>query len=291
VIVSDPGVGVIKAGWHCGGNPNQVGSAGTCPLCQKCQGTDCVADNGQTPPQNSPTDCKREICQGGAVSSRNDDGEQPTDVCERCSDGSPVDRADGSTPADANSCCFQGERLDKLGQTVGNVFEGPLENKCPQRTQNATVLHQIDGCSGGVPGYDHQNPMLDAYGTNLLNVGGTSTAFGVPVAGLTIPNAGAAGPQACNQHDICYQTCAAPGTSMSAAREACDDGMLTRMENTCAAAFPSTCPYGDVLTCAGYHLQRADCYTFAQAYWIGLRAAGFFAAFKGRQEQYCQCCP
>ena len=27
VIASDPGVGVIKAGWHCGGNPNTVGSA------------------------------------------------------------------------------------------------------------------------------------------------------------------------------------------------------------------------------------------------------------------------
>src|SRR5581483_8488629 len=27
VIRSDPGVGVLKAGWHCGGNPNQQGSA------------------------------------------------------------------------------------------------------------------------------------------------------------------------------------------------------------------------------------------------------------------------
>ncbi len=27
IIRSDPGVGVLKAGWHCGGNPNQTGSA------------------------------------------------------------------------------------------------------------------------------------------------------------------------------------------------------------------------------------------------------------------------
>jgi 3D (Asp-Asp-Asp) domain-containing protein len=44
VIKSDPGVGVLKAGWHCGGNPNTTGSAGTCPDCQKCQGSGCVAD-------------------------------------------------------------------------------------------------------------------------------------------------------------------------------------------------------------------------------------------------------
>lgn len=43
-ITSDPGSGVIKAGWHCGGNPNTSGSAGTCPTCQKCEGSSCVAD-------------------------------------------------------------------------------------------------------------------------------------------------------------------------------------------------------------------------------------------------------
>src|SRR5947207_9203595 len=26
VIASNPGVGVLKAGWHCGGDPNQIGS-------------------------------------------------------------------------------------------------------------------------------------------------------------------------------------------------------------------------------------------------------------------------
>jgi hypothetical protein len=32
VIRSDPGVGVLKAGWHCGGNPNQTGSTGSLSL-------------------------------------------------------------------------------------------------------------------------------------------------------------------------------------------------------------------------------------------------------------------
>jgi hypothetical protein len=55
-IRSDPGVGVLKAGWHCGGDPNTTGSAGTCPDCKKCQGSDCITDtaqNGNTAPSGS----------------------------------------------------------------------------------------------------------------------------------------------------------------------------------------------------------------------------------------------
>ncbi|GEP42062.1 carboxypeptidase regulatory-like domain-containing protein [Brevifollis gellanilyticus] len=60
-ICSDPGVGVIKGGWHCGGNPSVSGNAGTCPPCQKCEGNGCVADpgkNGQMPPDNKCVTCK-----------------------------------------------------------------------------------------------------------------------------------------------------------------------------------------------------------------------------------------
>ena len=65
VITSDPGVGVVKAGWHCGGDPNTIGSAGTCPLCQACQGDGCAADPSQdgTP---APED-KCMACMNGAL--------------------------------------------------------------------------------------------------------------------------------------------------------------------------------------------------------------------------------
>lgn len=49
VIVSDPGVGVIKAGWHCGGNPNPTGTAATCPTCYRCVNNECRPEpNGTT---------------------------------------------------------------------------------------------------------------------------------------------------------------------------------------------------------------------------------------------------
>ncbi len=46
VIMSDPGIGVIKAGWHCGGNPNRTGSAANCPECTRCIVNLCLPVSG-----------------------------------------------------------------------------------------------------------------------------------------------------------------------------------------------------------------------------------------------------
>jgi hypothetical protein len=47
VVASGPGVGVLKAGWHCGGDPNATGAAGTCRTCLRCSGNMCVPDTTQ----------------------------------------------------------------------------------------------------------------------------------------------------------------------------------------------------------------------------------------------------
>jgi 3D (Asp-Asp-Asp) domain-containing protein len=64
-ITSDIGAGVIKAGWHCGGNPNTTGSAGTCPTCKKCEGASCVADSGQDNNTCTGVAGKCSVCKGG----------------------------------------------------------------------------------------------------------------------------------------------------------------------------------------------------------------------------------
>jgi hypothetical protein len=46
VIVSVPGVGIVKAGWHCGGNPATTATTHDCPQCQRCSGSQCVNDDG-----------------------------------------------------------------------------------------------------------------------------------------------------------------------------------------------------------------------------------------------------
>jgi hypothetical protein len=46
-LVSDPGTGIIKGGWHCGGDPQTRGTVAECPVCQICVGTvgaHCEAD-------------------------------------------------------------------------------------------------------------------------------------------------------------------------------------------------------------------------------------------------------
>lgn len=46
VLTSNPGVGIIRAGWHCGGNPAASGTTHKCPDCHTCQGRSCVATSG-----------------------------------------------------------------------------------------------------------------------------------------------------------------------------------------------------------------------------------------------------
>jgi hypothetical protein len=42
VIASDPGVGIVKAGWHCGGSPGGSGTPHNCKACEKCVNNSCV---------------------------------------------------------------------------------------------------------------------------------------------------------------------------------------------------------------------------------------------------------
>ena len=67
VIKSDPGVGILKAGWNCGGNPNGTGSAGTCPQCKKCNGSQCVADTAQDGKACTAGSVKGICCNGNCV--------------------------------------------------------------------------------------------------------------------------------------------------------------------------------------------------------------------------------
>ena len=63
LLVSNPGVGIVKAGWHCGGNPTGTGTAHDCPKCKKCNGSDCPDD----PDQNGDScgEIPGEVCHDG----------------------------------------------------------------------------------------------------------------------------------------------------------------------------------------------------------------------------------
>ena len=68
VIRSNPGVGVLKAGWHCGGDPNANGTAADCGDCKICQGDQCIANrtlNGQACSDEGTPACTIDKCSDG----------------------------------------------------------------------------------------------------------------------------------------------------------------------------------------------------------------------------------
>jgi len=80
VVSSNPGVGVVKAGWHCGSQPGGSGTAHNCPTCQKCKGSSCVSDPSQAKnvrpaDQQTSGDCKTLLCEGW----KEDNGDKPVE--------------------------------------------------------------------------------------------------------------------------------------------------------------------------------------------------------------------
>jgi hypothetical protein len=150
VIRSNPGVGVLKAGWHCGGNPSANGTVADCGVCNLCISNTCVIDDLQLPPQNSPSDCNREVCVGGQVRSVPDDSEVVTqtslgDCREEICSGGHIDLAVDETDSPAeelccginayapsSSCCVGGPEW--YTKSVKQKSEPAPLGVCPNRT-------------------------------------------------------------------------------------------------------------------------------------------------------------
>jgi len=116
-IRSNSGVGVIKAGWHCGSQPAGQGCCGGsnnnnqgCPTCNKRQGENCTAGSCEPDDSQDPgKDCKK--CSGGAIV--NDDSKAPTGddaPCKKCSGGSAVadsSKNNSTCSTDTKKACYK----------------------------------------------------------------------------------------------------------------------------------------------------------------------------------------
>ncbi|CAD5373580.1 hypothetical protein RA210_U370006 [Rubrivivax sp. A210] len=254
-ITSDLGAGVIKAGWHCGGNPNTTGSAGTCPTCKKCQGASCVADNAQTPPQASPTDCKEQICSGGAVSTRAKDSETPTNECRKCSGGTAVADAAKNGVKITAGCCFDGEP-----QPVNPIADLA---KCPARTEHPGWVPGSNGCGGsGISSAVPDNPMFALHITDpvyLLVHGTTSGDF----------------TQACNGHDTCYDKCLKPA---GRAKSSCDTNFGSDMDAVCLRDYSGLLDGPYLLQCLGLSAGYEGVVSSIESF------------YESAQKNACDCC-
>jgi hypothetical protein len=71
------GAGVLKAGWHCGGDPAPPdGVMADCGWCNLCQGNQCRHDDSNVPPED-PNDCLKLTCEGGNLKKEDNFDETP----------------------------------------------------------------------------------------------------------------------------------------------------------------------------------------------------------------------
>lgn len=134
VVGSNPGVGVVKAGWHCGSQPGGSGTAHNCPICQKCEGDSCVRDPGQDsrilpPEQQTPEDCKVKQCVGYRVDTSDKPTQDTPNDCKQpgCDGENPTlsmpDDDDISEDDAKCSSCSEGEKIkdpNKEGNACGD---------------------------------------------------------------------------------------------------------------------------------------------------------------------------
>jgi hypothetical protein len=116
LIASNPGVGVIKAGWHCGSQPSGSGCTHNCPECASCDAASCTCnwDNSKTP-TNPNAECQK--CQNGAVPDP-----AKNDTC--CGGGSSICKTTGAcTPVtlDTPVGMVNGKNEDTVAFTTGGT--------------------------------------------------------------------------------------------------------------------------------------------------------------------------
>lgn len=91
-IQSNPGVGVIKAGWHCGSQPSGSGCCEKGKQCSYCESktggcpSGCKFEPTRPAETQIPGNCQTELCGG----SEKNDGDLPPAECGTCEDGTPV---------------------------------------------------------------------------------------------------------------------------------------------------------------------------------------------------------
>jgi hypothetical protein len=257
IIRSNQGVGVLKAGWHCGGNPTAIGTAANCPICLYCVGVTapgstvpgiCVPDPGQMGTSCAPSGnpCLAGVCAGAPQGNGNP--LRPTGQCNL---------------SFVNGSCVVGGQAGTCG---GGVCQGPPnQGQCP----GGTIVNGVcvsPPCTPGAPG---QPPPACTTGSNSPGTcnqngqcigsggGGCNSPTSVDLNGIcVVPNCSAPGTGGllCNAGGNLPGTClnnqcqgSGNQCSTSCNGAVCVNGQCS---NSCAGA-PDNTPCGTGGTCQG----------------------------------------
>jgi len=154
LIRSDPGVGVLKSRLALRAAIPIHGQPGSCPTCAKCEGTNCVPDNSQTPPQNAPDDSERGLRQ--RIHHLRQRRHRTADEklgglgypmsCQQCQGGQARTRPDGSTRRQQHAV-IKGRRSTSMARSPESFFRrsDSISVRIARRTPHG--LHLVDGCS------------------------------------------------------------------------------------------------------------------------------------------------
>jgi hypothetical protein len=155
LIRSNPGVGVLKSGWHCGGNPTASGTAADCPTCQACNGTSCVPDPGAATCDDGKFCTQNDTCSGGT-----------------CIGGDPVPDVPG-TPVSINL------DLDSVLEPI-SAFLNTVLGVSPSLSLSL---------SGSIQDDEHCCDLTQSMVTNTTATGTASASIGtgdIPIPGLAV---------------------------------------------------------------------------------------------------------
>jgi hypothetical protein len=155
VIASNPGVGVLKAGWHCGGDPGAIGTIADCLVCNICSPPlpgHCAPDDNQIDDQcsSSANPCIKNVC--GSTPDSTTNSLTATGTCDAVGLYGPACDAGGSQ----NGACYAGHCLGTPKQCPANCIP-PDAAPC--------FSYCSDGaCTGGTPIPDYLAVPCDAGG-------------------------------------------------------------------------------------------------------------------------------
>jgi hypothetical protein len=175
VVASNTGVGVIKAGWHCGSQPSNSGcvSGKSCSFCKKsrtgdCSNNDCIEDlaksgvplpadqqtagdcqtktcsgsvnnNSDVPDNDVQGDCKKPGCVNGVAKDVADDDKPEGEVCKKCDNKSLVVDSDKEGTA-----CSSEE-----GQECYTCKDGKCGNNCKASSITSSETLSLGGNIAG----------------------------------------------------------------------------------------------------------------------------------------------
>lgn len=173
VIKSNDGVGVIKAGWHCGSQPGGFGCGHDCPICQDCdKNCNCYKVSGGDPrlPPETIGDCNVLTCVDGSPKSIANIGDKPWlpppppppvhltqpiiyDSGTECKKCITVASGAGQLVVDTNKndeCCNDGSGNNSVGHICNNGSCTPVTLGKPDGKVNGKDEDLISFKTGGI---------------------------------------------------------------------------------------------------------------------------------------------